>query len=74
MGSVKDIVSIAEPTEKKSGLGKSKFSKRYSVFDWGEMPDHIPYADASRCMTAAYFFEQQNIVHQLQQEAHYHVQ
>lgn len=58
MGSVKDLVVGRAPTETEMGSGRFDFSNRYSVFDWGEMPDHIPYAGASRCMTSAYFFEQ----------------
>ena len=55
MGSVKDIVVIERapfPT------GILVFSDRYSVFDWGEMPDHIPHRGLTRAMMAAYFFEQ----------------
>ena len=57
MGSVKDLAVDVAPTEKEMGSGLFVFSDRYSVFDWGEMPDHVPYAGASRCMTSAYFFE-----------------
>jgi phosphoribosylaminoimidazole-succinocarboxamide synthase len=57
MGSVKDLIILEEPTETQMGRGVFEFSDRYSIFDWGEMPDHVPYAGASRCMTSAYFFE-----------------
>ena len=40
MGSVKDLIVIEEPTEK-PGTGRFVFSDRYSVFDYGEMPDKI---------------------------------
>ena len=41
MGSVKDLIIVKNPTQKNMGIGKFIFSDRYSVFDWGEMPDQI---------------------------------
>jgi len=57
MGSVKDLTVIEGPLKNKSGRGRFIFSDRYSVFDWGEMPDHIPNKGKSLCVSAAYFFE-----------------
>ncbi|HAJ33948.1 MAG TPA: phosphoribosylaminoimidazolesuccinocarboxamide synthase [Candidatus Atribacteria bacterium] len=57
MGSVKDLTVIEEPLKNKTGRGRFIFSDRYSVFDWGEMPDHIPNKGKSLCISAAYFFE-----------------
>ncbi len=57
MGSVKDLQVIKNPEGNKLGLGRFTFSDRYSVFDWGEMPDHIEGKGAALCMTSAYFFE-----------------
>ena len=60
MGSVKDFEPIKQPTVSKMGKGDVVYSRRYSVLDWGKerrMPDEIPYADAARCMLAAYGFE-----------------
>ena len=57
MGSVKDLIVIEKPCKNKSGKGRFIFSDRYSVFDWGEMPDHIPDKGKSLCIPAAYFFE-----------------
>ncbi len=57
MGSVKDLIIIEKPLKNKSGRGRFIFSDRYSVFDWGEMPDHIPNKGKSLCISAAYFFE-----------------
>jgi phosphoribosylaminoimidazole-succinocarboxamide synthase len=57
MGSVKDLTIIEKPLKNKSGRGRFIFSDRYSVFDWGEMPDHIPNKGKSLCVSAAYFFE-----------------
>jgi len=57
MGSVKDLNILKKPNQNKSGLGRFIFSDRYSVFDWGEMPDHINNKGKSLCISAAYFFE-----------------
>jgi len=57
MGSVKDLKVLKYPSSNKSGRGRFIFSDRYSVFDWGEMPDHIPNKGKSLCISAAYFFE-----------------
>lgn len=57
MGSVKDLVVLNSPMEDEPGRGKFCFSDRYSVFDWGEMPDHIPHKGESLCLIGAYFFE-----------------
>lgn len=39
------------------GIGRFHFSDRYSVFDWGEMPDHLPNKGAALCIMGAYCFE-----------------
>ena len=57
MGSVKDLEVIKKPTKDKMGVGRFHFSDRYSVFDWGEMPDHIQGKGAALCMMGAYCFE-----------------
>ncbi|MEN3185796.1 MAG: phosphoribosylaminoimidazolesuccinocarboxamide synthase [Atribacterota bacterium] len=57
MGSVKDLIVLASPLEDTAGKGKFLFSDRYSVFDWGEMPDHIPHKGESLCLIGAHFFE-----------------
>jgi len=57
MGSVKDLNILKKPNQNESGLGRFIFSDRYSVFDWGEMPDHIDNKGSSLCVSAAYFFE-----------------
>jgi phosphoribosylaminoimidazole-succinocarboxamide synthase len=58
MGSVKDLEIIENPSKKNMGLGCFHFSDRYSVFDWGEMPDKISGKGASLCLMGAYCFEQ----------------
>ncbi|MFC1521165.1 phosphoribosylaminoimidazolesuccinocarboxamide synthase [Elusimicrobiota bacterium] len=58
MGSVKDLKIIEKPTETKLGQGVWTFSDRYSVFDWGEMPDRIPNKGAALCTMASWNFEQ----------------
>jgi len=57
MGSVKDLVILEEPTATKPGNGRFIFSDRYSVFDWGEMPNHILNKGYALCGIGAYFFE-----------------
>ncbi len=57
MGSVKDLKVITPATEEKPGIAEFIFSDRYSVFDWGEMPDHIPLKGTSIAIATAYFFE-----------------
>ena len=57
MGSVKDLEVIKKPTRDRMGIGRFHFSDRYSVFDWGEMPDHIQGKGAALCIMGAYCFE-----------------
>ncbi|NWG10328.1 phosphoribosylaminoimidazolesuccinocarboxamide synthase [Candidatus Bathyarchaeota archaeon] len=57
MGSVKDLEIVKKPTENAMGVGRFHFSDRYSVFDWGEMPDNIDGKGAALCMMGAYCFE-----------------
>jgi phosphoribosylaminoimidazole-succinocarboxamide synthase len=57
MGSVKDLEIIKKPTRTEMGVGRFHFSDRYSVFDWGEMPDHIEGKGAALCLMGAYCFE-----------------
>ncbi len=57
MGSVKDLRILEEPTKEQPGKGRFVFSDRYSVFDWGEMPDLIEHKGAAIALLGAYFFE-----------------
>ncbi|MCX8150529.1 MAG: phosphoribosylaminoimidazolesuccinocarboxamide synthase [Candidatus Bathyarchaeota archaeon] len=57
MGSVKDLEVIKKPTSETMGTGRFHFSDRYSVFDWGEMPDHIDKKGEALCLMGAYCFE-----------------
>lgn len=57
MGSVKDLEIIQKPSKTRMGIGRFHFSDRYSVFDWGKMPDEIPHKGESLCIIGAYFFE-----------------
>ncbi len=52
LGSVKNILG----TEQDSELIFS-YSDRYSVFDWGEMPDHIPQKGSCLAIMAYMFFD-----------------
>jgi len=40
------------------GAGRFLVSDRYSVFDWGEMPDHLEGKGTALCLMGAYCFEQ----------------
>ncbi|MBS7645368.1 MAG: phosphoribosylaminoimidazolesuccinocarboxamide synthase [Candidatus Bathyarchaeia archaeon] len=68
MGSVKDLTVLKEPMRDRAGIGQFIFSNRYSVFDWGEMPDHIVDKGRAICMAAAYFFER---LEELKVKTHY---
>ncbi|MCS7213168.1 MAG: phosphoribosylaminoimidazolesuccinocarboxamide synthase [Candidatus Calescibacterium sp.] len=57
MGSVKDVELLRPPTESRSGEGIFLFSDRFSVFDWGVMPDLIDGKGKSICIIGAWFFE-----------------
>lgn len=57
MGSVKDFCVIERPENEISGRGRFIFTDRYSVFDWGEMPDQIENKGSSLCLSTSYFFE-----------------
>ncbi|NIO38597.1 phosphoribosylaminoimidazolesuccinocarboxamide synthase [Candidatus Bathyarchaeota archaeon] len=57
MGSVKDLEIIKKPRKDMMGIGRFHFSDRYSVFDWGAMPDRIEHKGSALCMMGAYCFE-----------------
>ncbi|UHH24915.1 phosphoribosylaminoimidazolesuccinocarboxamide synthase [Halobacterium noricense] len=57
MTSVKTLRVEAGATRDALGRGVFEFSDRYSVFDWGEMPDLIPGKGASLCTMGAFNFE-----------------
>ena len=57
MGSVKDVIVLKSPEREKPGIGRFIFTDRYSVFDWGKMPDDISDKGKSICISTAYFFE-----------------
>jgi phosphoribosylaminoimidazole-succinocarboxamide synthase len=57
MGSVKDLEVLEKPTREELGVARFHFSDRYSVFDWGRMPDLIDGKGAALCLMGAYTFE-----------------
>lgn len=57
MGSVKDIEVLKEPTKGETGIARFTFSDRYSVFDWGRMPDLLSNKGSALAVLGAYFFE-----------------
>jgi phosphoribosylaminoimidazole-succinocarboxamide synthase len=56
MGSVKDLTVVTPPSSDKTGAGYFSFSDRYSVFDWGEMPDYVSGKGVALAMMAAHNF------------------
>ncbi len=60
MGSVKDLEILVKPTADNLGIGIFNFSDRYSIFDWGEMPDNIKNKGAAIAMMSAWNFEKLN--------------
>ena len=48
---------IQKPTQDAVGVGRFHFSDPYSVFDWGEMPDHIEGKGEALCLMGTYCFE-----------------
>lgn len=57
MGSVKDLTILKPAYENQPGIGRFTFSDRYSVFDWGEMPDQIVDKGRALASMAAFNFE-----------------
>ena len=57
MGSVKDLEVLKAADFENPGKARFIYSDRYSVFDWGEMPDNIPDKGAAITLLGAYFFE-----------------
>lgn len=57
VGSVKDLVVLKKTEKEKSGIGEFVFSDRYSVFDWGEMPNLVKNKGRALCTMGAFFFE-----------------
>lgn len=57
MGSVKEVEMLKKAGPDIEGEGEFVFSDRYSVFDWGEMPDLIEKKGSALCMLSSYFFE-----------------
>ena len=58
MGSVKDLGIIEPAFENKVGIGDFVFSDRYSIFDWGQMPNHIDRKGEALAIMAAFNFEE----------------
>ena len=56
MGSVKDLKVMKKATVGDPGRARFIFSDSYSIFDWGEMPDHISGKGIAIALLGAYFF------------------
>ncbi|MFC6824142.1 phosphoribosylaminoimidazolesuccinocarboxamide synthase [Halopelagius fulvigenes] len=63
MTSVKEFRVEESPTADELGRGRFVFTDQYSVFDWGEMPDHIEGKGASLCTMGAHNFELLDVNH-----------
>ena len=57
MGSVKDLEILKIATLTSPGRARFNFTDRYSIFDWGEMPDHIDNKGCAIALMGAWFFE-----------------
>lgn len=57
MGSVKDLEILESPSPRSPGRGIFHFSDRYSVFDWGEMPEKIDQKGEALAIMGAFTFE-----------------
>lgn len=58
MGSVKDLDILDKPTRDEEGVGVFEFSDRYSIFDYGEMPDEIEGKGEALCLMSAHNFKE----------------
>lgn len=58
MGSVKDLRITRAAVIGSHGLGEFVFTDKYSVFDWGQMPDTIAHKGAALNLISSFFFEQ----------------
>jgi len=68
MGSVKDLEVLLNAKDGAMGVGRFEFSDRYSILDWGKMPDKIANKGAALCTIGAYCFEK---AEDLDIETHY---
>src|SRR3989338_9572027 len=53
-GSVKDV--CGDPNQGDNGVYYFNYSDRYSVFDWGEMPDQLDHKGEALAIMADAFF------------------
>lgn len=58
IGKVKTVTILKQPTEKQFGLATFRFRDEYSIFDYGRMPDDIPFKGESLCRMSAYNFQE----------------
>lgn len=57
IGKVKTVTIEKQPTEEEFGLATFRFRDEYSIFDYGRMPDDIPFKGENLCRMAAYNFK-----------------
>jgi len=58
MGSTKDMHILKEATDTETGLAVFEFTDKYSVFDYGKMPDMIEGKGAALCAMSVYNFRE----------------
>lgn len=58
IGKVKTVTILKQPTPTEFGLARFAFRDEYSIFDFGRMPDDIPFKGESLCRMAVYNFEE----------------
>ena len=57
IGKVKTVTILKQPTPNEFGSAVFAFRDEYSIFDFGKMPDDIPFKGESLCRMAIYNFE-----------------
>ncbi|MDO8647161.1 MAG: phosphoribosylaminoimidazolesuccinocarboxamide synthase [Candidatus Diapherotrites archaeon] len=58
IGKVKTVTILKQPTASEFGLATFDFRDEYSIFDYGRMPDDIPFKGESLCRMSAYNFQE----------------
>jgi phosphoribosylaminoimidazole-succinocarboxamide synthase len=56
IGKVKTVTILEQPTPNAFGRATFRFRDEYSIFDFGRMPDDIPFKGESLCRMAAHNF------------------
>ncbi|NLB34329.1 MAG: phosphoribosylaminoimidazolesuccinocarboxamide synthase, partial [Elusimicrobia bacterium] len=57
MGSVKKLKILSPAVDLKEGVGRLFFTDKFSIFDYGSMPDTIPDKGRALALIGAFFYE-----------------